>query len=246
MKREDLIDALEYIDDDLIQEADQTRNAEKSTGDPEKITPLRRKASIRRWGAIAAGLAVFMPNELFNTTFGRDADDFSGYMSDEPITDIDSEYIAKEITSKDIMKVADQLDHSMGSYMVYFQYVCVIVAAIILYLLTKIIIEKNERAISMTKILGYEKGEIASLYLIPTALVVFFSEFISMYLGFKLMDVFWKIMMKGMGGWFAFIMPVSGFVKQFLLVFAAYLIITIFDFIRIKKIPKVLALKNME
>ena len=60
MKREDLIDALEYIDDDLIQEADQTQNAEKSTGDPEKITPLRRKASIRRWGAIAAGLAVFM------------------------------------------------------------------------------------------------------------------------------------------------------------------------------------------
>ncbi len=194
----------------------------------------------------SAGLAVFMPNELFNATFGRDADDFSGYMSDEPITDIDSEYIAKEITSKDMMKVADQLDHSMGSYMVYFQYVCVIVAAIILYLLTKIIIEKNERAISMTKILGYENGEIASLYLIPTALVVFFSEFISMYLGFKLMDVFWKIMMKRMGGWFAFIMPVSGFVKQFLLVFAAYLIITIFDFIRIKKIPKVLALKNME
>ena len=60
------------------------------------------------------------------------------------------------------------------------------------------------------------------------------------------MKVFWKIMMMGMSGWFAFILPVSGFVKEFLLVFAAYLIITVIDFIRIRKIPKVLALKNME
>ena len=61
MKRDDLIDALEYIDEEFIRDADQTRNAEESTGDNGKITPLRRrKAFIRRWGMLAAGLAVFM------------------------------------------------------------------------------------------------------------------------------------------------------------------------------------------
>jgi putative ABC transport system permease protein len=120
------------------------------------------------------------------------------------------------------------------------------VAAIILYPLTKVIIENNERSISMTKVLGYENGEIASLYLIPTALVVFFSEFLAIYIGYKLMDFFWKLIMMQMSGWFAFILPVSGFVKEFLLVFAAYLIITVLDFVRIHKIPKVLALKNAE
>ena len=194
----------------------------------------------------SAGVAVFMDNEQFNRVFGKEAEDFSGYMSDSIITDIDKEYIAKEITSQDMIKVADQLDHSMGSYMKYFQYVCFIVAAIILYLLTKIIIEKNERSISMTKILGYENGEIASLYLVPTAIVVFFSEFLAIYIGYKLMDFFWKLIMMKMSGWFAFILPASGFVKEFLLVFAAYLIITVLDFIRIRRIPKVLALKNME
>ncbi|MBP5578886.1 MAG: FtsX-like permease family protein [Ruminococcus sp.] len=194
----------------------------------------------------SAGVAVFMDNEQYNRVFDKDEGDFSGYMSDSRITDIDSEYIAKEITTQDMIKVADQLDHSMGSYMLYFQYVCFIVAAIILYLLTKIIIEKNERSISMTKILGYENGEIASLYLIPTAVVVFFSEFLAMYIGYKLMEFFWKLIMMKMSGWFAFILPPSGFVKEFLLVFAAYLIITVLDFIRIRKIPKVLALKNME
>ena len=194
----------------------------------------------------SASIAVFMTNEQFNEVFDKDEGSFSGYMSNEMITDIDEEYVAKEITSDDMVKIARQLDHSMGAYMVYFQYVCVIVAAIILYLLTKIIIEKNERAISMTKILGYENKEIASLYLVPTAIVVFFSEFLAMYLGYKLMEVFWKTMMMTLGGWFSFIMTTGGFVKEFVLVFAAYLIITVLDFIRIKKIPKVLALKNME
>ena len=49
--------------------------------------------------------------------------------------------------------MADQLDHSMGSYMTYFQYLCVLLSAVLIYLLTKIIIEKNENAISMVKIL---------------------------------------------------------------------------------------------
>ena len=194
----------------------------------------------------SAGISVFMDNRQFNTIFEKNNDDFSGYISDSRITDIDGKYIAREITSRDMIKVADQLDHSMGAYMIYFQYVCFIVAAIILYLLTKIIIEKNERSISMAKILGYGNGEIASLYLAPTAAVVFFSEFAAIYLGYKLMAFLWKLIMMKMSGWFAFIMPVSGFVKEFLLVFAAYLLITALDLIRIRRIPKVLALKNVE
>lgn len=194
----------------------------------------------------SAGITVFMNNEQFNRIFENEPDDFSGYMSNTMISDIDEQYIAKEITVDDMLKVSEQLDHSMGSYMTYFQYVCFIIAAIILYLLTKIIIEKNERAISMTKILGYDNSEIASLYLIPTAVVVFLSEFLAVFIGYKLMAFFWGLIMMQMSGWFAFVLPVSGFVKEFLLVFAAYLLISVLDFIRIRKIPKVLALKKVD
>lgn len=193
-----------------------------------------------------AALSVFMPNERFNRIFDHDADAFSGYLSDEHITDIDESNIVKRITSDDMVKIAKQLDHSMGSYMVYFQYVCMIVAAIILYLLTKIIIEKNERPIAMVKILGYEDGEIARLYLITTAVVVIVTEFAAMALGYLLMKVFWGVMLQKLGGYFAFIMTPDGFVKEFVLVTVAYLIISICDFIRIRNIPKVLALKNAE
>ena len=194
----------------------------------------------------SASLAVFMPNDMFNTEFGRKEGGFSGYMSDAHIGDIDEKYIAKTITADDMLKIAAQLDHSMGAYMVYFQYVCVIAAAIILYLLTKIIIEKNERAISMVKILGYSSREIASLYLVTTALVVFVTEFAAIFIGYEAMNAIWGVLLMKLGGYFAFVIPFSGFVKEFVLVFAAYMIITVIDFIRIRRIPKVLALKNVE
>ena len=144
------------------------------------------------------------------------------------------------------MKIAKQLDHSFGNYIIYFQYICMIIAAIILYLLTKIIIEKNERPIAMVKILGYEDGEIARLYLLTTAVVVIITELIAMAIGFYAMKLMWEIMLQELGGYFAFIMKPEGFVREFVLVTAAYLLITVCDFIRIRKIPKVLALKNAE
>ena len=194
----------------------------------------------------SAGIAVFTTNDRFNEMFGKDEDDFSGFLCNEKIDDINEEYIAKEITEDDMLKIARQLDHSMGAYMGYFQYICIIIAAIILYLLTKLIIEKNERAISMTKVLGYDNKEIASLYLIPTGITVFFSEFLSIYLAYTFMSMYWGVMMMKLSGWFEFTMPFSGFVKEFVLVFAAYLVITVIDFFRIRRIPKVLALKNVE
>ena len=47
-------------------------------------------------------------------------------------------------------------------------------------------------------------------------------------------------------GWFAFMMKPTGYVKMFIFIFAGYIIVSIFDFKRIKKIPMSEALKNIE
>ncbi len=61
MKREDIIDSLEYIDEEYIGEADLARNAGKTAGGSGKVTPIRRKpSSVRRWGSLVAGLAVLI------------------------------------------------------------------------------------------------------------------------------------------------------------------------------------------
>lgn len=191
-------------------------------------------------------IAVFMPIDKFADTFDLKDDQFSGFLSDTKIKDIDENNIATTITIHDITKMADQLDHSMGSYMSYFQVLCILLAAVMIYLLTKLIIEKNETAISMTKILGYENKEIASLYLVSTSIVVVLADMISVVIGTLVMKVAWKMMLFSYSGWFAFKVKPLGYVKMFAFVLIGYLIVMVFDFKRIKKIPMDQALKNVE
>jgi putative ABC transport system permease protein len=191
-------------------------------------------------------IAVFMSIENYRSVFGLDDGEFTGYLSDTEITDIDEKNIAMVITERDITKMCDQLEHSMGSYMTYFQFLCILLSAVLIYLLTKIIIEKNENAISMTKILGYENREIASLYLLSTTMVVIASDAVSVILGTQVMKQAWKAIMFGYSGWYAFSMEPAGYVKMFAFVLIGYLIVMFFDFKRIKKIPLDEALKNVE
>jgi putative ABC transport system permease protein len=191
-------------------------------------------------------LDVYMPLTQYRSVFDVEDDAFTGYMSDTEVTDIEEEDIATVITEEDTTKIIDQLFRSMGSYMSYFQVVCVFVAAVIIYLLTKIIIEKNETAISMTKVLGYENGEIASLYLLSTTIVVVLATAISVVLGAWVMVLVWKVMMQGFNGWLDFLIQPVGYIKMFVFVLISYVIVMFLDFGRIKKIPMDEALKNVE
>ncbi len=191
-------------------------------------------------------ITVFMPMKNFQSIFDLDEDEFGGYMSDSEITDVEEENIATVITERDITKMCDQLDHSMGAYMQYFQFLCILLSAVLIYLLTKIIIEKNENAISMTKILGYENREIASLYLLSTTIMLMISDAVSVVLGAIVMKQAWKAIMFSYSGWFEFVIEPVGYVKMFAFVLIGYLIVVVFDFRRIKKIPMDEALKNVE
>ena len=191
-------------------------------------------------------LAVFMTIDSFSQTFELKENQFSGFLSNEKLDDIDEDNVAAIITIEDITKMANQLDHSMGSYMSYFQVLCILLSAVLIYLLTKLIIEKNENAISMTKILGYENREIASLYLLSTTIVVIAADLISVVLGTEIMNYVWREMLKSYSGWFNFRMKPAGYVKMFSFVFIGYLIVMFLDFRRIKKIPMDQALKNVE
>jgi putative ABC transport system permease protein len=191
-------------------------------------------------------LAVFLSNEQYCEIFDMDSDAFTGYLSDSEITDIDEDEIATVITEHDITKMCDQLDHSMGNYMTYFQYLCILLSIVMIYLLTKLIIEKNENAISMTKILGYENKEIASLYLLSTTIMVVIEDAVSVVLGAFVMNLAWKAILFSYSGWFAFVIQPAGYVKMFAFVLIGYLFVMILDFMRIKKIPMDQALKNVE
>ena len=189
----------------------------------------------------SGSLAIFMSNTQFRSMFDEYA---KGWFSNKKINEIDRDSIATTITKKDVIKVAKQLDHSMGSFMKYFQYLCTGCAVILLYLLTKLIIERNEKAISMTKILGYTTKEIVKIYIVPTTIVVFLSVLVSTFMSEWLMIWIWKAMMQRMDGWFAFVLSTYGKIYMILLVFVGYLLVMILDIQRIRKIPMDSVLKN--
>lgn len=184
--------------------------------------------------------------EQFRAAFHLTADAFNGYLSNSEIPDIDEAHIATVITQRDITKMCDQLDHSMGAYIPYFQVLCILLSAVMIDLLAKIVIEKNENAISMAKILGYKTGEIARLYLLSTAFVLLIADAAGVFLGSLVMREVWKAMMLDYSGWLTFLISPAGYAKMLLFVLIGYLIVAGFDFRRIRKIPMDQALKNVE
>jgi len=191
-------------------------------------------------------LGVFMPNDMFNSVFGKDKGDFSGYLSETELKNIDEKDILTVFTVNDVLKMVNQLDHSMGGFMDYFAIICVLVAMLIMYLLTKLIIEKNSVSISMVKVLGYNNREINGIYVRLTTIVVIISAVITAFLSILIVDMLWRQIMYSMTGWFTFYISYTDVIKIIVLVIIAYLIIMLFDMRRIKKIPLTQALKDVE
>ena len=199
-------------------------------------------------GTIAydGGIAVFMSREYFDEFFEKESEEFSGFFSRKEIKDIDEQYVATVITTEDITKVTTQLNHSFGGIIDVFKYALIVMAAALIYLLAKIIIERNEHAISMAKILGFKNSEIGSLYIIPTAIVVFFVAIVGFAGGYYLMIWVFKAFMMQMDGYFAFYMTIKSMIMSVVYLLIGYAFVSILDFIRIKHIPMDVALKNVE
>ena len=191
-------------------------------------------------------LAFFMPAENFRRLFGKKEAYFNGYFSDEELTDLDDDYVTTTITQDDLTKVSRQLDVSMGEMFQLFNVFSLILFALLIYLLTKLIIEKNASSISMVKILGYKNREIVSLYLVSTTWVVIFSVLASFFFATELIKDIYIFMMSEYSGWLTLYIEPSIYGKMFALGMLVYAFVAVLQFRSIKKIPMDEALKNVE
>lgn len=193
-----------------------------------------------------ASLSIFMNSEKFNETFDKEEDYFNGYFSNSKISDIDNKYIATTITEDDMTKASRQLDVSMGSMFYMINIFSIILYMILMYLLSKLIIEKNSSSISMVKILGYNNYEVGRLYILATSIVVVISVALSIPISVLTMKSIFKVMMSGYTGWFNFYIAPKIYLEMFLAGILSYAVIAYLQLFKIKKIPLDEALKNME
>lgn len=216
-----------------------------------------------------SALAVFMERNTFNELFEMEADSFetflsdpsmllkkltsqkeadyfTGYFSNEILEDVGDQYTASIITVEDMTKLSRQLKQSMGSIFGMIKYFALIMAAMLIYLLTKLILEKNTGAISMVKILGYENGEIARLYLMSTTWVVLLSTIVGLAASSLMLLEIYKIFMMSYSGWISLSMDMTLYPLMVIMMMAAYGAVATLQFRKIKKIPMDEALKNVE
>lgn len=194
-----------------------------------------------------AAMAVFMSSERFNETFGKENGYFNGYFSDRELTDLDEASVAAVITQEDLTKLSRQLMVSMGGMMDMVNVFAVIMFVIIIYLLSKIVIEKNAASISMVKILGFNNGEIGRLYILSTTIVVVISILLSLPLVNTLMKwIFYYVVMEKMSGWFSYHVSPDIFVKIIAAGVISYALVAVIQYRKIRKVPMDEALKNAE
>lgn len=192
-----------------------------------------------------SSFAIFMSDDYFKDIFDKAEDYYSGYLSSEKL-DIDEKYVATEITLDDLTKVSRQLDRSMGTSFELVKIFAVVLFAVLMFLLTKLIVEKNSTSISMVKILGYSNREISRLYVTSTTIVVVISVIINIMLSVVIMNWLFRVFMEQMSGWISCYYAPYVFVLMFILNVGVYALISVFMMYKIKKIPMDEALKNVE
>ena len=194
-----------------------------------------------------AALCVFMPRSELNDIFDLGEDYYSGYFSDTELTDIKSQYIGSVVDLDALTKISRQLDVSMGSMMGMVNGFAIMIYMVLIYLLSKIIIEKNAQSISMVKILGYTNGEISKLYIMSTSLVVVFCLLLSLPLETVIMKVlFREMMLSSISGWITLWIDPMIYVQMFAAGIITYGIVALLEFRRVKNVPMDEALKNVE
>ncbi len=194
-----------------------------------------------------AGLAIFMTKRDYCEKFDAKESQFTGYFSDEELTDVEERNVMTVIVVSDLTKFADQMTKSAGDIMGIFKWLGVIVFCLLMYIMSKQIIEKNANSIAMTKILGFTNVEIGGLYIVATSLVVVLSLILCVpLLDVTLRALFDVIVYKKMAGYIPFAVEPVSYVQMVLLGIACYALVAALQLVKISRIPKSNALKIVE
>ena len=192
-------------------------------------------------------IAIFMPRETLNRTFDLGSGYYGGYFSDAPLTKIDEKYVGSVIDYDALTKISRQLTVSLGSMMGLVNGFAIMIFVVVVYLLSKMIIEKNAQSISMAKILGYSGGEIARLYLLSTTVVVVLCLAVSLPIEVYMMRLlFHAILLESMTGWISLWVSPTLYPRMMTAGLISYAVVAAMEYRRICHVPMDEALKNVE
>lgn len=190
-------------------------------------------------------LGVYIDIKTLRKMLDVEENAFNTYVSDKKL-DIEDAYIAKYMTRSDMLGAAKQMMISFDMIIKFLNIFSVFAYMVFMYLLTKVVIDKNALYISFMKVFGYEKKEIRKLYLDASAIVVIVSLIICIPLEvytFKLCIVYISSLIEG---YMEFYLPAITYIELVAIGIIAYFAVNWLHLRKVRRIPMSEALKNRE
>lgn len=192
-----------------------------------------------------AGFSVFVKQKDLNKLLELPESYFNVFLSDEKL-DIDKKYVINEISKEDVANVASQMlktfDELLDAVIVF----AVVIYLVLMFVLTKVIIEKNALSISLMKVFGYNNKEIRKLYLNATSIAVIVCLFLVMPIEKITFGFIMKYAMARIEGYVELFIPLYVFAMVVGIGIATYFVINKLHIRKINKIPMGDALKDRE
>jgi len=196
------------------------------------------------WGS-SANMNIYMDRVALNRMVDEDDDHFAGYASDEEL-EIDQRYLATDITPDAMGATADQMQESFGDMMGMVVAFAIPVYLILVYLLTKTVIDRSSRYISYMKVFGYHDAEISRLYVRAITVTVMVSLVASLPFVIWLVRFFVRLVMDRYAGNLEIYIEPMLLAKVVAIGAAAYVVVAVVHLWHIRRVSLSEAMKVQE
>lgn len=238
-----------YVDSDVAVSSAYANKMNIKVGDTieltDKNTDKEYSFTVRKIYPYDASLAVFIDKGKLADIMDVDEAAYNCILSNNKL-DIDENCITKVIARNDLLGATEQMLDSFEYVILFINIFSVIVYVVILYIMTKVVIEKNALSISYMKVFGYEPKEIRKLYLTATTIVAFVSLIVCIPVEIWLFKGTLVFLSSMIDGYLSFYLPPSVYVEVVVVGIIAYFAINGLHVSSVKKIPMTDALKCRE
>lgn len=191
----------------------------------------------------SAGFSAYMPREQLNQLLDEEQTYFNGYLSNQPL-DIEETYIQSTLTRSDVVKIGEQLTQTFSQLIPILTFISIVIYLVVLYILTRLVIDRNAISMSFLKVMGYTAKEIRSLYLHATTYIVIISLLAALPLCSIALHYLMKFAFMKFTGYLTVYIPVYVYALVFATGLIAYLFIKAMLTRRIEQLELGSALKE--
>lgn len=191
------------------------------------------------------GLAVFAQRDRANELFGDQPGAVNAAITDEA-DDALAAQARTVVDRSEMIRGADTLISLMGTTVHLILTASVVLFAIIMFLLMRMVVDKEQYSISLMKSLGYSEREVGRFFLGNFLLIVLAALVVGVPISFAAMKPLWQYLISSLPAAFEFVLPRSSVIAIVLIVLAAYALVRLAAGRRLSRVDVTEALKDRE